>query len=319
MYMIAKKRSPELMANIKSWNELEPEHILNNPLLNRIAVTDVLAPADPRFTGGIKKRPFTHDEYIESIENVAFEDIEFQIMQKQSIIKQIENNIQKLAVEKNTTSGALRSGKIRDPKELQQVMLDYNKKILDEHNKIALISKDISNLTNQLERNNASFLQDVFYNGDFANLISVGQPYTAIGDIVPTIIHETGHLTESVGLKRGKNSAIDRELIAGLDFAKRAPNYLYKKLNPDKVRETAASDITFEGVDKYRDPKEYFRRNLSYFKKGNTSKVGKSKEPTAFAVEMRPALKELGLIKGNYDIVTPEIIEQLYNEYLTNP
>ena len=317
--MIAKKRSPQLMANIKSWNELEPEHILNNPLLNRIAVTDVLVPADPRFTGGIKKRPFTHEEYIENIENVIFEDVESQIEEKQILIKMVEDNIKKLAVEKNMANSTLRSGATPDAKNLQQVMLDYNKKILDEHNKIAMINKDISNLTDRLERNNASFLPNVYHINDFVNMISVGQPYTAIGDVVPTIIHEAGHATERVGLKRGENSAIDKALIKNLTFAKRAPNYLYKKLDPDKVRETAAYDMTSEGINKYRNPKEYFKGNLNYFKKGNTSTVGNSSEPTAFVVEMRPALKELGLIEGNFDIVTPEIIEQLYNEYITNP
>jgi hypothetical protein len=317
--MIAKKRSPQLMANIKSWNELEPEHILKSPLLNRIAVTDIIVPADPRFTGGIKQRPFTYDEYIESVQNVVYEDIAVQIQEQQALIKRVEDNIRKLAVEKNIVNGGFGSAKIPNRGEVQKIMADYNRKILDEHTKIAMINKNISSLTDRLQRNNASFDKDMFYNNELTNVISLGDPFTAMGDVLPTMTHEIGHHTETIGLGRGKNSAIDRDLIANLDFAKKAPQYLYKKLDPDKVRETAPYHTNFEGIDKYRDPKDYFKRNLDYFKKGNTGEVGKSSEPSAFVVEMRPALKELGFIEGNFDIVTPEMIEQLYNEYITNP
>jgi hypothetical protein len=314
--MIVKKRSPQLMANIKSWNELEPEHILNNPLLNRISVTDILVPADPRFTGGIAKRPLTHDEYVQNIENTFIEDIELDISEKRAQIKLIENNIKQLATEKNMANAALRSGNIISAEKIQKVMADYNTRILAEHNKIAQFNNTISGLDSRLQRNNASFLRDVYNNqyNDFVNLVSIGEPLTTLGDIMPTIVHEVGHHTEGVGLGRKTNSAIDRELIANLDFARRAPSYLYKKFDLDEVEKTLASDISFDGVDKYRNPTDYFKRNLGYFKTGS----GKT-EPTAFAVEMRPALKELGLIKGNYDIITPETIEKLYTEYTTNP
>jgi len=317
--MIAKKRSPQLMANIKSWNELEPEHILKSPLLNRIAVTDIIVPADPRFTGGIKQRPFTYDEYIESVQNVVYEDIAVQIQEQQALIKRVEDNIRKLVVEKNIVNGGFGSAKTPNRGEVQKIMADYNRKILDEHTKIAMINKNISSLTDRLQRNNANFDKDMFYNNELTNVISLGEPFTAMGDVLPTMTHEIGHHTETIGLGRGKNSAIDRDLIANLDFAKKAPQYLYKKLDPDKVRETAPYHTNFEGIDKYRDPKDYFKRNLDYFKEGNTGEVGKSSEPSAFVVEMRPALKELGFIEGNFDIVTPEMIEQLYNEYITNP
>lgn len=309
--MIAKKRSPQLMANIKSWNELEAEHILNNPLL-KMQAYEAIVPADPRYTGGTKTRPFTHDEYVEKIENILYKDVSQDIERIKRSIQVSENEIKQLATEKNLLNRDLRSEEDLSMRQIiQKRVKDTNRRILDAHNRIAFNKQSMNTLNDYLNRENAGF-QAV------DNTISLGDPYTSIGDILPTIVHEMGHGTEMVGNAFG-NSAIDRALIKNLTFRKKAPGYLYKKFDPDKARETSPSHISKQGIEKYRDPEGYYTSSLNYFKAGNKLVVGDSNEPTAFAVEMRPALKELGLIKGNYDIVTPEMLEKLYVEYTTNP
>ena len=308
--MAAGKRVPSL-AGLKSWNELEAEHILNNPIL-RMQAYEAIVPADPRFTGGTKSRPFTHDEYVEKIENILYNDVSEEIRAVESSIKFNEAEIQKLAIAKNQLNRALKSEEdIKTQLFIKKEIASLNRTILGAHNRIAFHKQRINSLSDHLNRENASFQP-------IDNNISLGEPYTAIGDLVPTMTHEIGHSTEMVGNPFG-NSAIDRALIKNLTFRKKAPSYLYKKFDPDKARETVPSDITNLGIKKYRDPEGYFKSNLNYFKAGNKIVVGDSNEPTAFAVEMRPALKELGLIKDNFDIVTPETIEKLYVEYITNP
>jgi hypothetical protein len=308
--MAASKRVPSL-AGLKSWNELEAEHILNNPIL-RMQSYEAIVPADPRFTGKYIKRPFTHDEYVESIENILYKDVSEDIDRLERSIQVSENEIKQLAIEKNTLNRDLRAEQDLSMRAMiQQRIHNTNKRILDAHNRIAFNKQSMNSLGDYLNRENASFQP-------IDNTISFGEPYTAIGDLLSTMTHEIGHSTEMVGVPFS-NSAIDRALIKNLTFRKKAPSYLYKKFDPDKARETAPSDISNQGIKKYRDPEGYFRSNLNYFKVGNKMVVGDSNEPTAFAVEMRPALKELGLIKGNFDIVTPETIEKLYVEYITNP
>ena len=308
--MAASKRVPSL-AGLKSWNELEAEHILNNPIL-RMQSYEAIVPADPRFTGKYIKRPFTHDEYVESIENILYKDVSEDIDRLERSIQVSENEIKQLAIEKNTLNRDLRAEQDLSMRAMiQQRIHNTNRRILDAHNRIAFNKQSMNSLGDYLNRENASFQP-------IDNTISFGEPYTAIGDLLSTMTHEIGHSTEMVGVPFS-NSAIDRALIKNLTFRKKAPSYLYKKFDPDKARETAPSDISNQGIKKYRDPERYFRSNLNYFKVGNKMVVGDSNEPTAFAVEMRPALKELGLIKDNFDIVTPETIEKLYVEYITNP
>lgn len=308
--LAAGKRLPSL-AGLKSWNELEAEHILNNPVL-RMQAYEAVVSADPRFTGGTKSRPFTHDEYVEKIENILYYDVSEDIERTRKVVEKFEDDIRKLAIQKNNLNRNLRAEKdLSAKKTIQNSIHDINKKILEKNVEIGFNNQSINNLNDFLNRENANYQP-------LENTVSVGEPYTAIGDILPTIVHEIGHGTEMAG-NPFSNSAIDRALIHNLTFRKKAPGYLYKKFDPDKVRETAPSNISGQGIKKYRDPERYFTGSLNYFKAGNKLVVGDSNEPTAFAVEMRPALKELGLIKGNYDIVTPEMLEELYVEYTTNP
>jgi hypothetical protein len=85
------------------------------------------------------------------------------------------------------------------------------------------------------------------------------------------------------GLQRGRTLAIDTEL---------------KKLQPKYFSELSDSDLG----------------QLKYFTQGS-----KGKESSAFLSEARTAMKEAGLIKHDYEEITPEKVEEAFKFFKKNP
>ena len=308
-------------SGLQSWDELtaaDIERAANPSSINDVIlkenITTALAEVDPRNTSGFKK--FSVDDYIEHIEQTAYDtkgaeilDYELGINKQKSILQNKINELNRLRRE--TNNGAdLSSDSYK--KQYDSIVRALRNDIKVSETLIKNYESSLKSAQNYLNRRNA--------NADIPNNeINLGNPFTAIGDLEPTIYHEFGHITEGSFLPMNSNSAIDKDLISELDFLDEAPEYLFQQLDSDKIlSETFPYNISKQGTSKYQNPEGYFKEAKEYFLKGGND-MGESMEPSAFAVELRPALKRLGLIKNDFDKVTPEMVKELYEAYTTNP
>ena len=110
------------------------------------------------------------------------------------------------------------------------------------------------------------------------------------------IQHELGHL-----LQKGEQTNLDKAL-SKLDLK---PNDLFAETTNYSV--TAGS----QGWKKFKESPEYFARSKKYFTKGS-----KGKEKVPFAAEVRQDLLDRGIIKNEYDNITPSMLEKHYKTYL---
>lgn len=308
-------------SGLQSWDELtaaDIERAANPSSINDVIlkenITTALAEVDPRNTSGFKK--FSVDDYIEHIEQTAYDTksaeifgYELEINKQKSILQNKINELNRLRRE--TNNGAdLPSDSYK--KQYDSIVRALRNDIKASEALIKNYESSLKSAQNYLNRRNA--------NADILNNeINLGNPFTAIGDLEPTIYHEFGHITEGSFLPINSNSAIDKDLISELDFLDEAPEYLFQQLDSDKIlSETFPYNISKQGTSKYKNPEGYFKEAKEYFLKGGND-LGASMEPSAFAVELRPALKRLGLIKNDFDKVTPEMVKELYEAYTTNP
>ena len=302
-------------SGLESWDALtaaDLERAANptgiNDIILKQNITSSLAKTDPKNTEGYKK--LTVDDYIERIEETQYNDMSMQILGEEIRVKSIETSLRNKVNEKNQLRRDYGDGKMNQAayKQKQQVA---NEEVLDLELQLKNAEASLKNTMQYLDRNNAvaSLLE---------NTINLGNQQTNIGNLQPAMYHEFGHITEASFLPIGTNSAIDRDLISGIDFLDEAPEYLFESLNPNTIlSEAAPYNLTNEGISKYKDPDGYFNSSKEYFLKGGHGNP--SMEPSAFAVELRPALKRVGLIKNDFDKVTPNMLEKLYKEYMSNP
>jgi hypothetical protein len=302
-------------SGLESWDALtaaDLERAANptgiNDIILKENITSSLAKTDPKNTEGYKK--LTVDDYIERIEETQYNDMSMQILGEEIRVKSIETSLRNKVNEKNQLRRDYGDGKMNQAayKQKQQVA---NEEVLDLELQLKNAEASLKNTMQYLDRNNAvaSLLE---------NTINLGNQQTNIGNLQPAMYHEFGHITEASFLPIGTNSAIDRDLISGIDFLDEAPEYLFESLDPNTIlSEAAPYNLTNEGISKYKDPDGYFNSSKEYFLKGGHGNP--SMEPSAFAVELRPALKRVGLIKNDFDKVTPNMLEKLYKEYMSNP
>jgi hypothetical protein len=304
-------------SGLGSWDELtaaDLERVVNptgiNDMILKQTISGSLAKTDPRNTEGFTK--LTVDDYIQRIEETKYDDMFLQISGEEMRVKNIEKSLKDKVNERNQLRREYDAGNISqaDYKKTQRVL---NQDVLDLELQLKNAEASLKSSTQYLNRSNA--------NADLEeNSINIGNLYTSIGNLQPTMYHEFGHITEGSFIPLGSNSAIDRDLITNIDFLDEAPEYLFQSINPDKVlSETAPYNLTRQGIEKYKDPDEYFNSSKEYFLEGGNGHSSTSMEPAAFAVELRPALKRIGLIKNDFDKVTPEMLEKLYEAYTSNP
>ena len=304
-------------SGLGSWDELtaaDLERVVNptgiNDMILKQTISGSLAKTDPRNTEGFTK--LTVDDYIQRIEETKYDDMFLQISGEEMRVKNIEKSLKDKVNERNQLRREYDAGNISqaDYKKTQRVL---NQDVLDLELQLKNAEATLKNLTQYLNRSNA--------NADLEeNSINIGNLYTSIGNLQPTMYHEFGHITEGSFIPLGSNSAIDRDLITNIDFLDEAPEYLFQSINPDKVlSETAPYNLTRQGIEKYKDPDGYFNSSKEYFLEGGNGHFSTSMEPAAFAVELRPALKRIGLIKNDFDKVTPEMLKKLYEAYTSNP
>ena len=302
-------------SGLGSWDELtaaDLERIVNpngiNDVILKQTISGSLAKTDPRNTEGFTK--LTVDDYIKRIEETQYDDMFMQISGEEMRVKNIGKSLKDKVNERNQLRREYDAGNISqaDYKKTQRVL---NQDVLDLELQLKNAEASLKNATQYLNRSNA--------NADLLeNSINLGNPYTSIGNLEPTMYHEFGHITEGSFIPLNSNSAIDRDLIDNIDLLDEAPEYLFQSIDPNKVlSETAPYNLTSQGIKKYKDPDGYFNSSKEYFLEGGNN-FG-SMEPTAFAVELRPALKRIGLIKNDFDKVTPEMLEKLYEAYMSNP
>ena len=308
-------------SGLQSWDELtaaDIERAANPSSINDVIlkenITTALAEVDPRKTSGFKK--FSVDDYIEHIEQTAYDTRDAEIFGLEVNISGQKRNLQDKINELNKLRRDTNNGAdFTDTFQKQQYTLAVNElrnEIRESELLIKNYERSLKSAQDYLNRKNANANM-------LTNEINIGNPFTSIGDLKPTMYHEFGHITEGSLLPINSNSAIDRDLINELDFLDEAPEYLFQQLNPDKIlSETYPYNISKQGASKYKNPEGYFKEAKEYFLKGGND-LGASMEPSAFAVELRPALERAGLIKNDFDKVTPEMVKELYQAYTTNP
>lgn len=302
-------------SGLESWDKLSAADIERaaNPatfydVVLKDNISKALAKIDPKNTS--KYKNVTVDDYIKHIEETRYDDMSMSILEEEMNIKNINNELNQTADELSQLRREYREGKISQEQYREKAKVNHYV-MLDLETQLKGAAMHLTNMQKFLNRENASA-------NLLENLINIGNPYTTIGNLEPTVYHEFGHITEASLLPRGINSAIDRDMIDGIDLLDEAPEYLFQSLDPDKIlSETAPYNLTRQGINKYKNPDGYFNDAKEYFLKGGTGDP--SLEPSAFAVELRPALKRLGLIKNDFDKVTPEMLKELYQAYTSNP
>jgi hypothetical protein len=305
-------------SGLNSWDELTPEKITNaisnansfDKAVLRINVAEALAKTDPKYANSFIK--ITPEEYIKRIEQTQYYDRSVEIADKERLLNSSKAEINFWANQKNQLRRQFNEGSMTE-QQYKNLQNELNVRLLKTEEKVKKYEGELKSIHDYINRKNAVASRQ-------ANTINIGSGLSNIGDLEPTMTHEWGHNTELALLPGTSNSAIDRNLMDELDYLDEAPEYLFKRLDPDKMlQETAPYDISYQGVSKYKNPEGYFKESLKYFLEGNQGVPGKSHEPTAFAVELRPALKRVGLIKNDFDKVTPEMLETLYTKYIFDP
>jgi hypothetical protein len=108
----------------------------------------------------------------------------------------------------------------------------------------------------------------------------------------------------------GKVSPINKRLRSGLEFEKQnssgIPEHLANKLNLDELYENAQG-ISELGLQRYTDPKSYYQKAHNYFHE--------SDESNAFLQELLPELKKRGYLNKPGDLISPQMVEDLFKEY----
>ena len=287
---------------LNSWDELTGDAILSNMRLY-LSADDVVAKSYPDYVGGFIERPITIDEYIDHIKLLDYTNLE-------KNIKSVDNRI---AIERRRISN-LRAKRDELVKDYQKgdVSLDRYRKIksiqeadiLRAEQEILSMQMNIHWMKQDLERSNASY--------NFGpHTIDIGDPLTAIGDLETAVYHETGHGTDLAFLKNEKEgSKIDRDLLDEIVLTKEPPAHITQKLDLDAMSQASPYTTSNFSISKAQNPIAYWERARNYFK---------GPEATAFAVELRPLLKKAGLIKNDFDKVTPEMVKELYQDYITKP
>ena len=302
-------------SNIQSWDELtaaDLERVTNPSGIHDFILKDnierALAKTDTKNTAGYKK--FTVDDYIEHIEGTQYDDMFMQITGEEMHVESIKKSLKNKVNERNQLRREYDEGKMTQA-EYKKKQRASNEDVLDLELQLKNAEAGLKKTKEYMDRSNASA-------NAHANTINIGNQHTSIGNLEPTIYHEFGHITEDSRLPLGSNSAIDKDLITGIDFLDETPEYLFESIDPDKVlSETSPYNLTSLGIKKYKEPEGYFNNAKEYFLKGNG--VNPSREPSSFTVELRPALKRVGLIENDFDKVTPEMLQQLYETYMSSP
>ena len=310
--------SPQDMgySKIKSWDELTPEFVTND-LKARLHLVDEIVRKSPDFTGTDKLIPITTDDYIKQFKKMSYEDVQDKFQQRMIQVKTTNDKLDLLKTEERKLRKAFDEGKI-SIREFGPGLTSVKKNIQVSQDNLRAFQRQATALKDKLNLDNASF--------SYGNQVFIGNPYTTVGDLKQTMQHEAaGHGLISPFLEIDKdamvvkNSALDKELINGLDLKKRTPKHLLRKINVKEVSEAAPYNVTRLGIERAKNPKYYFRAAKNYFQKGNTGISGMSQEPVAFAAEVRNSLRERNVIGSDYDNITPEMLEQHYNEYIESP
>ena len=310
--------SPQDMgySKIKSWDELTPEFVTND-LKARLHLVDEIVRKSPDFTGTDKLIPITTDDYIKQFKKMSYEDVQDKFQQRMIQVKTTNDKLDLLKTEERKLRKAFDEGKI-SIREFGPGLTSVKKNIQVSQDNLRAFQRQATALKDKLNLDNASF--------SYGNQVFIGNPYTTVGDLKQTMQHEAaGHGLNSPFLEIDKdamvvkNSALDKELINGLDLKKRTPKHLLRKINVKEVSEAAPYNVTRLGIERAKNPKYYFRAAKNYFQKGNTGISGMSQEPVAFAAEVRNSLRERNVIGSDYDNITPEMLEQHYNEYIESP
>lgn len=256
------------------------------------------------------------DDYINRLERASYDDMSMWIGLTEDNINMLDQGIKNLRSKKDklfndymnsTLSGDNSIGLT----ELNKLRSELSEKIIKKQMALDAATKQLEEARHLQNRANARATS--------SNRITIGNQITNIGDLERATFHEMGHLTETPFLSANSNSVIDRDLIQELDLLDETPEYLFSSINPEEALKTAPYNISHQGINKYRNPDTYFKDAKKYFLEGNKQIAGASNEPTAFAVELRPFLKQTGLIKNDFDNVTPKMVEKLYKEYMSNP
>ena len=287
---------------LNSWDELTGDAVLSNMRLY-LDADEVVAKSYPDYFGGFIERPITTDEYIDRIKLLDYSNPEKDIKLIENKIASEKKRIPKVKAKKDELLKDYQKGDVSLDR-YRKIKSEQEAEILRAEQEIISMEMTIYWLKKDLERNNASY--------NFGpHTIGIGDPLTAIGDLERAVYHEVGHGTDLAFLKAEKEgSKIDRDLLDEVVLAKEAPAHISQKLDLDAMSQASPYTTSRFSIMKAQNPIAYWEQARNYFK---------GAEPTAFVVELRPLLKEAGLIKNDFDKVTPEMVKELYLDYITKP
>jgi hypothetical protein len=302
---------------INSWDDFTPEFVTKNSHVRYQLLNDMVL-KNPKFTGMDKDVPIDVDKYIQKISGMRYDDVESSILNVRKDVGDLATSIRYLKDDQRRLTKALDDGKIEFKDYIPNLkkIRDDLKNLEDKKN---IKDKQLTNLEQYLNVDNAYFTQN-------ANQVFLGNPYTTVGDLKQTMMHEgAGHGLNTAFLGKdpvqnvSKNSVLDKELIQGIDLKKTTPKHLLKRIDVNEVQSATPYKVTRLGIQRAKYPRDYFLGAKDYFLKGSTGKQGMSREPVAFAAEVRNALREDNIISSDYDNITPEMLKQQYEEYIKSP
>lgn len=108
----------------------------------------------------------------------------------------------------------------------------------------------------------------------------------------------------------GNVSPLNKRLRESLEFENEKsgdiPEHLMQELNIEELYKNAQPISEF-GLKRYTDPKSYYQTSRNYFNEND--------ESNAYLQELLPELKKRGYINKQGDLISPQMVENLFKEY----
>jgi hypothetical protein len=171
---------------------------------------------------------------------------------------------------------------------------DYFNIQVDLDEKLGIIDNNISELSQDIN-------QSAFYGGG-KNEIAITPGLFSKGELPKVTAHELGHFLGSYAGRKSGTTYLD-ETLKELDLVKPESKQL-EIPGLDVAEESKAHDLFGNARP------NYVSETLKYFDKGS-----KGTERVPFLAEVRQDMLDKGLIKHEYDPITPDLLKKHYDQY----